>query len=261
MIVEQNSDRLTLVREPDCTVANFQKASGIQPEENYLLIDIGGGAIDICVRKNGGNLEEIIPPQGNAWGGATINENFQKFLGRTLGDPTFFHYTGPHHEESTRASNKRDLDYIVNKEFEEIKRDFGAHYSEKSGPEDFTILLPVSFWDCYRHTMKAKYGGILFDLHTHELAISHRKMSELFEPTITATIRILKSVLQEVGDTINYVYLAGGFGACPYMRLKLQSAITELQRDFQVFFSPGEVELGTVDGALTFLLHHSSSTK
>lgn len=255
MIEEPNQDRLTLALEPECATAHCRQAGGFQGEENYLLVDIGGGTVDIVSHAIvAGHLEEIMPPQGNAWGGTTINENFREFLGRTLGDPSFFRYVGPHVEEEIRSSNKRDLDFIINKEFEEIKRDFGAHYNGEQGPNSFAIQLPPSFWDNYKGNMKStgNEGGISFDMHMHELTLSPTKMVELFEPTIKGIIDIVRKVLQEVGEAIENVYLAGGFGGCNYVRMKLQSVLTEMQQDFLLHPAPGEAELGIVHGAVMF---------
>ena len=149
--MEPNPDRLTLAPELECIMANCRCASGFRGDENMVLINIDSGSVDVLAYAIiDEHLEEIIPPQSNAWGGDTINETFRSFLGHIIRDPKFDRYIGPHIQEERRASNRRDLDFIVHREFEEIKCDFGSHYNHHYGPHEFTFQLPRSFCDTYR---------------------------------------------------------------------------------------------------------------
>ena len=75
-------------------------------------------------------------------------------------------------------------------------------------------------------------------------------MVKLFEPTIEGIISIVRKVMQEVGECIDNVYLAGSFGQCRYVEVKLQSALTKIQPDVCFHTAPGESGLSTVHGAL-----------
>lgn len=218
-----------------------------------MLIDIGGGTVDIVSHAIvEGNVEEIIPPQGNDSGGTTVNDGFRKLLGQTLRDPTFHRYIGPQVEKSAKTQNSRDLDCIVNKEFEDIKRDFGTHCTDTTGPKAFSFQLPRSLWSTYESNMDDTGKDILFDEDTYEITISHRKMVELFEPTIQGIMSIVKEVLQKVGDVIENVYLAGGFGGCKYVTVRLQKEFKKMRYECRLHYAPGEAELGIVEGAVMF---------
>lgn len=219
------------------------------------MVDIGGGTVDIVAHAIvEGNLEEIIPPKGNSWGGNTVNDGFRQFLGCTLGDPTFFNYIGPQVDKGTQISNKRDLDLIVTKEFEQIKCDFGTHYNKPTSPLTYTFNLPRSLCTTYQKHMEAKSEDedISFDLENSELTLSRRKMIELFEPTIKGIISIVEKVLQEVEYAVENIYLAGGFGGCQYVSLKLQSELNQTEEDFQIHPAPGDSAQGIVHGAVLF---------
>lgn len=253
-IVEHNQDRLTLALEPECATAHCREAGGFREEENYILVDIGGGTVDIVSHAIvAGDLEEIIPPQGDDCGGTKINENFRDFLGCVLGDPKFFRFIGQHIPEDIRIRNERELDDLVYEEFEDHKCDFGTYY--KSGQDNYNIKLRPYLWDCYKDVIKKKgEESISFDMAAHEMILSPSKMAELFEPTIRSIIAIVNKVLKEVGHIAENIYLAGGFGGSLYLKSKLEEALIlqPMLYRFQLHPAPGESELGVVHGAVMF---------
>lgn len=260
--MELNPDRLSLALEPECASLHCRHVRKFK-EESYVLVDIGGGTVDIVSHRiANGHLEEINPPKGNTWGGATVNTTFQKFIGEALEDPNFSSYIGSDVKDNEiRTGNEKDLDYFINKEFEDIKRYF-TDYDEGECPESFVITLPMSFWEKYKEKMKViEKEGISFDLKQHELTIYKEKMAELFEPTIREIVSLVKEVLQDGGGIIKDVFLAGGFGGCQYVKLKLQSALDEMQQNIQVHPAPPEGELGIVHGALMFRCNPSTIHK
>ena len=260
--MEPNPDRLSLALEPECASLYCHHVREFK-EDSYLLVDIGGGTVDIVSHRIiEGHFEEIDLPKGNAWGGVTVNATFQKFLGQALEDPNFSSYIGSDVEDNEiRAGNEKDLDSFINKEFEEIKQDF-TDYNEDECPESFTITLPMSLWDKYKERIKAtQKAGISFNLEQHELTIYKKKMAELFEPTIREIVGIVKEVLEDGEGVIKDVFLAGWFGGCHYVKLKLQSALEEMQQNIQVHPAPQESELGIVHGALLFRCNPSTIHK
>ena len=257
-IVELHPDKLTLALEPECATAHCRSGGGFQEDENYLLIDVGGGTVDIVSHAIvGGNLEELIPPKGNDAGGTTVNETFRKFLMEFLADPNFFRYIGEHVDDNTRMINSRDLEYLVHVTFEQAKRDFGTSCSESRGFDTFTLTLPVSFWKNYESTLirkvkSIKDESISVDERQQELIISRQKMAQFFHPTMSRIIDKVKEVLEEVGESIDHIYLAGGFGGCPYLYEKLEDAIQKMTRKYKLHPPHGESELGIVQGACMF---------
>ena len=254
-VVEMHPEKLTLALEPECAMAHCRSSGGIKDDESYLLVDIGGGTVDIVSHALvGGNLEELIPPKGNDAGGTTVNENFRKFLMEFLADPNFFRYIGEHADKDRRMANGRDLEYLVYATFEQAKRDFGANCTETSGIENFTLIVPASFWRNYEQILKTKIAGIKdgsvsMDENQQELILSRAKMAEIFEPTMSKIIGKVKEVLDEVGGRIDHIYLAGGFGGCSYIYEKLKDALMKNTQDYTLHPAYGESELGIVQGA------------
>ena len=58
-----------------------------------MVVDIGGGTVDITVHDNSsGRVSVILPPMGNTWGGTTINEALSMLLEDIVGDKQFFKF-------------------------------------------------------------------------------------------------------------------------------------------------------------------------
>lgn len=99
---EANPDKLTLVLEPEsaaCFCQNMQKKdfalyckSKVLPstQENYIVVDIGGGTIDIATYKiDEDNIEIVSETTGGPWGGIKVNEEFKKYLETLTEDEGF----------------------------------------------------------------------------------------------------------------------------------------------------------------------------
>ena len=100
---EKPSEKLWVVSEPESAAIHCRlkaKVAGkgeqyLVNAEKYLVVDIGGGTVDIA--SHGiveGCIEELARPAGNFWGGTTVNEEFSKFLQEFVGDPEFSRYFG-----------------------------------------------------------------------------------------------------------------------------------------------------------------------
>ena len=98
---EVNPDKLSLALEPESAALYSQEMVVKQIEgdtsraiisrpTNYMVIDIGGGTVDITahVEVDGGIVVENIPT-GNAWGGTQVNEAFSKMLQDLVNDSGF----------------------------------------------------------------------------------------------------------------------------------------------------------------------------
>uniref|UniRef100_A0A3B1JNR7 Heat shock protein family A (Hsp70) member 12A.2 n=1 Tax=Astyanax mexicanus TaxID=7994 RepID=A0A3B1JNR7_ASTMX len=62
-----------------------------EPETQYMVVDCGGGTIDITVHEvmEGGRLKELHKVSGNNMGGQTVDKNFREFLRKTLTEDVF----------------------------------------------------------------------------------------------------------------------------------------------------------------------------
>ena len=55
-----------------------------------MVVDIGGGTVDITVHdKSNGRISVVLPPMGNTWGGTTVNEALSELLQEIVEDKGF----------------------------------------------------------------------------------------------------------------------------------------------------------------------------
>ncbi len=65
---------------------NNSSKTGFQIGKKYILLDMGGGTVDIACHKvlEGGKVSEVAPPSGGDWGSTYIDDEFIKVLGHVL---------------------------------------------------------------------------------------------------------------------------------------------------------------------------------
>ncbi|XP_052076812.1 heat shock 70 kDa protein 12B-like isoform X5 [Mytilus californianus] len=100
------------------------------PGTKYLILDAGGGTIDITVQeiKPDGNIKQIYMANGGDWGGVKVDQAFEEFLTDIVGMETM---------EEFRKEDKEEYLSLC-REFEMKKRDI-----RPAGKARFTIRIPV----------------------------------------------------------------------------------------------------------------------
>ena len=104
---EPNPDKLSIALEPESAAIFCQNMSRMQTAAyctatppftagSYLVVDIGGGTVDISAlrvsSRSDGNIEAIHSPTGSDFGGSRVNKEFETFLENTVNDPGFSKY-------------------------------------------------------------------------------------------------------------------------------------------------------------------------
>ena len=97
--------KLVLALEPECAALYCQQLSSdkiaahsrlqnsldCSISNNYMVVDIGGGTVDIAVysSRSEDTFESVLPPIGNDWGGTKVNKEYSKLLQKIVADPEF----------------------------------------------------------------------------------------------------------------------------------------------------------------------------
>lgn len=60
------------------TDMNQSRLSAFSPKTKYMIVDLGGGTVDVTVREvlPDRSLKEITKASGGAWGGLHVNQRF-----------------------------------------------------------------------------------------------------------------------------------------------------------------------------------------
>ena len=220
----------------------------------YLVIDIGGGTVDISamhrvVEDGETHIRVLHPPIGNDYGGAQVNKRFQDFLETLVHDKGLQRLlsTG---DESANARNQAALNELLNETFEQQKRMFG-NQEHKTGHNRLQFEFPYDFWETYRSELEKGEHDKDIELKRQKLRIPYAMMAEFFEPIRDGILESISQILGEIKEKVETFYLVGGFGGCKY----LFRAIEEKFGKKYKYIVPREPAYAVVRGAVLYRLH------
>ena len=262
---EIEPEKLSLALEPEAAaiycqnmtqqeLAQYARATHPYTSNTYMVVDIGGGTVDITVHQVSSSpdchMKVINTPVGNNFGGSSVNNNFLKFLETLVGDKDFSKYIGTS-DKSTNASNAAYLNELVNNIFEKQKKLFAK--KEERGSK-ISIRLHYSFMEVYKARLirgiqdlkdsRIKLSGV-------DLRIEYSKMEEFFKPVASGILQCIAEAVKDVEEDMKMTYLVGGFGGCPY----LYKAVTEHFGNKYTYVTPAESDFAVVRGAVLFRLN------
>ncbi|XP_060080309.1 heat shock 70 kDa protein 12A-like [Ylistrum balloti] len=179
------------------------------PGTKYMLIDLGGGTVDITVREvlENRNLKEVHQATGGAWGGMEVNAQFLGFISKLVGENVLselrLHYKADYLElERSIEMKKRNVE--------------GDKYGR------LMIPLPCSLMEVYeklnngaklgnRLTFETEYAGKV-DISRGHLRINKEIAASFFRPVVDSIVNHLRDLLQlpEASD-LEDIILVGGF--------------------------------------------------
>ena len=228
---EISPDKLSLVLEPEAAAVYCQNmtlqqramyCTATQPfsSKNYLVVDVGGGTVDIVAyRVNHApeqHMEVIHQPAGDAWGGTKVNLELKKFLEEIVGDKGFSKYVNTENE-ATNVMHLAHLNELINETFESQKTIFGDKELDDDGK--ISVQLPYTFFKKYETELISNVPRMQRDvrLSGSELRITYSKVKEFYNPVVRGIIECITQVLESGNVETDTIYLVGGFGGCYYI--------------------------------------------
>ena len=229
--LEVNPDKLSLALEPEAaaiysqTVTSKEAPGSLELKGAYMVVDIGGGTVDITVQEEkDGGIEVKSIPTGNTCGGTEVNELFSKFIQNLVQDTNFSRFRQSGEEINVHGV----INKLIYQEFESIKLQFGTKKLKQS--EDISILLPNELIKFYTEESIQKQvkdlAGVDFEDDTLHIPYNIAE-SSFFEPIVKDIINSVISVFESVDEKIETVYLVGGFEGCKYVHERLQDGLTK----------------------------------
>ncbi len=261
---ESNPEILSLALEPESAAIECKKAisrdkTGTKDVKYYLIVDCGGGTVDIATHGIiSGHVQELAPSAGNMSGGTTINERFREFLSDFVGDPDFVQYLNVP-KAVDKSKRMSDIHTIVYTKFEEQKQCFGDQVPE----EKYVIEFPFAFAQHFGELMEKKAEeakklgntNVRIDDDGSQMKLSYKKMAEFFKPTIREIGKLICDHITEnrLASTIDTIFWVGGFGGCRYLTDHLKTTIDSKFSENEIQHScPSDPELAVVRGAVAF---------
>ena len=268
---ETNPDKLTLALEPEAAAIHCQTLpvrhlayqslmNGPLQSNRYVVIDIGGGTVDVTVHHHDQEkgVRVITPPAGNACGGTMVNREFSMFLQEIVEDkPDFARFIG----SGNRFEQMAVVNKLLQKDFEDQKASFGdvaSGYGEESLTGDkLAIKLPVKFTQFYGlGKIEAGIAALNDDrveLEDDVIYITPSKFASFFAPAIQGILECIENVFEKIKEEVDTVYLVGGFGGCKYTYEKISSMMKANfpQNKVQIVV-PKDHKLAVAQGAVKY---------
>ncbi|XP_019857628.1 PREDICTED: heat shock 70 kDa protein 12B-like [Amphimedon queenslandica] len=214
------------LHKPEVAAIAAQHQSEVKglPPQRYMVVDIGGGTVDITVHdKSNGGISVVLPPMGNTWGGTTINEALSMLLQEAVDDKGFVSFI-----KSDPISAKATLNKLFYEEFEKHKKVFGDTIV---GLHEVVISLPSKLVQFYGSDKlhEANQVNMHYDPGDDSLTIGYSQLEEkVFQFTMDMIVECVRAAFDELKPNgIDTVYLVGGFGGCKFVSQRIEEAITQ----------------------------------
>uniref|UniRef100_A0A1X7TKH9 Uncharacterized protein n=1 Tax=Amphimedon queenslandica TaxID=400682 RepID=A0A1X7TKH9_AMPQE len=246
---EVNPEKLSLALEPEVAAIYAQHQSEVKglPPQRYMVVDIGGGTVDITVHdKSNGRISVVLPPMGNNWGGTTVNEALSELLQEAVEDKGFEAFI------KSDVGNKAVINKLIYEDFEKQKKIFGDATSDF---EEMVLKLPRPFINHYESNeiLKAMKHNMCYNPGKGSLSIGYDLIEKrVFQFTIDKIIECVAAAFDEIKPNgINTVYLVGGFGGCKFVSQKIEEAIAQHRgKLYDNIVCPVQPDLAVVTGAV-----------
>jgi len=260
--IEKEPDKLSLALEPESAaiycqsmseqlVASYCTTQKPYHSSCYLVVDIGGGTVDISAHQVSSSADRHIqiihPPTGNDCGGSRVNKAFQDFLGELVSDKGFSRYLKTR-DPVTNAKHAADLNELINKTFEEQKIIFGSKGGVGS---KLGIRLPFTFLEFYKNDIDSgirQMGDSRLKQVGQDLRIEYSKMADFFQPVVEGMLGCMSETLTDIEANLDTIYLVGGFGGSCY----IYNVITKRFGDRYKYITPAEPDFAVIRGAVLF---------
>ena len=198
----------------DNIVENYLKEKG----KKFMLIDAGGYTIDITLNEindNHGNLKQLSPPSGGAFGSMNINKDLINLVEEIYGKDKINYL-----KENRFDLWKITLDSIEKKK-KEIKND-GSDADSFTIDTRFEENVCTSNYKCEKET---SYGSVKFN--NNYLEVPREVMKHIILKNINPIIKHIKDLFEKFQNiSIDALVLTGGFSNCKLL-------IDEIKNNFK----------------------------
>ncbi|KAH3833374.1 heat shock 70 kDa protein 12A-like [Dreissena polymorpha] len=244
------NDSLSIALEPEaaslfCMHVPVEKEAKFTPfavGQKYMVVDIGGGTVDITVHEVvSKGLRELFSASGGAWGGTRVDAAFDDFLSTVFGKDVF---------EEFKKNCVEDL-VEIRRQFETKKRNIDP---EKAGKD--TITLPAALMEIYKSKKKIDLEtgiqkgplGNKLSITTNKLRVERSLMRGWFKESCEKTVDHVKELLKKDScKGTSTILLVGGFSESAILQKAFRDAFPDKR-----LVIPEEAGLAVLKGAVLY---------
>ncbi|XP_052760640.1 heat shock 70 kDa protein 12A-like [Mya arenaria] len=202
---------LPMEKSSDTSVSSFQ------PGTIYLVLDAGGGTVDITVHEitQEGTLKELSMASGGPWGGTKVDDAFLALFNKITGVDII-----------ERLKREYMEDYIeLVRNFEMKKRDI----TDKPGTT--LIRIPVSVMDLAEEMTGKTLKQMLQDSpykqsirqDKDKMKIDTKVLVSLFDTTLESIVSHVSTLFQETAQDCKTILMVGGLSDSELLQEKVKS--------------------------------------
>ncbi|KAM6418297.1 heat shock 70 kDa protein 12B-like [Pluvialis apricaria] len=210
----------------------FEDSPGIQ----YIVVDCGGGTIDITVHEIQENhyLKELHKATGGGWGGNRVDENFANFLKEIFDDGVWDEYV---------KSYPTELQHMMyNFSLQKCSAGREAVYIHCY----YNLTRLAACKKDISHFFKDTNGAVWCD---GMIMITYEKMKSFFVYSIKNIICTLMEILNKPEMAkVQYILLVGGFASSIILRDAINQAFSKKYH----ILCPMEAQVAIAKGAVLF---------
>ncbi|XP_045179839.2 heat shock 70 kDa protein 12B-like [Mercenaria mercenaria] len=217
--------------------------SGLQPGSKYMILDAGGGTVDITVHEVGdeGQLKEKHKASGGNWGGTRVDQEYHTFLQKIFGKAVLKKMEHCHMEDCLQMKC----------EFEVKKR-----LTEPDLGQKVTVRIPASFQELLQKesglTLKQSIERSCYKKNIvvagDKMRIDFELFRGFFDISVKETTKHVSTILKhpDVSDC-KTILMVGGFSDSIILQDEMSKAFPDIN-----IVIPGEPELSIIKGAVIF---------
>ena len=214
-----DTQRLLLVLEPEAAaiycLKNEIDQSQLPPGTSFMVIDCGGGTVDITVHEvlEGGGLSEIAEGTGGMYGSTYVDHSFLDYLKLKL--------TLEVMELYERDEPIAYLEMMTS--WERTKCSFDPQKNHKV----IYFSMPVKLFQL----LVKHYPSILKKLADEQegenarIYLTQETMNSIFTPTLNGLVKKVEEQFQKLdsrGRRCDYIFLVGGFSNSPLLQQRIK---------------------------------------
>ncbi|KAH3747262.1 heat shock 70 kDa protein 12A-like isoform X2 [Dreissena polymorpha] len=216
--------------------------STFQPGTKYMILDAGGGTVDITVHQvaHNGGLVELHKASGGAWGGTKVDEAYEKFLEEITGNNGVM----------TRFKEDNMENYV------DLMRDFEVKKREINPTAQCNFRLPSSLIEMIRDLTKKPLKDLIatsrykdkLTILGDKLRLAGELATSLFDLPIQSIIAHVTSLLEKPNVTdCHIIVMVGGFSEAAILQSRVKEAFPHVK-----VITPSDAGVAVLKGAVIF---------
>eukprot|EP01083_Nonionella_stella_P286561 975337_1 len=225
--------------------------------EKYILIDAGGGTVDVACHEIIGEfgVKEVLPPSGGPWGSCKVDDQYKQTLNQIFGEEIMHDFKTNHPNIYLRVidhfqSAKANFDGRKEHHNCRLSTDFLSWLDEKIEENNKTDIADAE--DMVMNCVLAKSN--LVELNDEVLEFHRDIWISMFDQVIDPIQEHIEELLRNPSMMMNchYLCLVGGLSCSPYFQHKMETVFGERSRYKLKLIIPERPMLSVVYGAACF---------